>query len=182
MQVINILLIFVAKRIKFMADYKFYMQRYPIITTDGNGITTKKVMPIYDLERDFVEMRYKSFTGLEDYGKPTVYTEKFAETEELSIYIPPVSVLENTELTLTVLFFGECRRDTYHQFVDYVHGSKLIYWDTCRERKVALYQSDAIKPATDSLYGSTPYMECPIKFTNIFGRTFDITEDFSNLR
>ena len=165
-----------------MNDYKFYMQRFPVTITNTDGTTTNKVMPIYDLERDFVEMRYKSFTGIEDYGKQTVYTEKYAETEQIDVYIPSVAILENTELTLTVCFFGEYRRETYHQFVDFVHGSKLVYWDTCRERKVALYQSDAIKPATDTLYGNNPYLECSIKFTNLFGRTFDVTEDFSKLR
>ena len=116
-----------------MDDYKFYMQQFPVTITNTDGTTTEKVMPIYDLEHDFVEMRYKSFTGIEDYGKQTVYTEKYAETEQIDVYIPSVAILENTELTLTVCFFGEHRRETYHKFVDFVNGSQLVYWDTCRE-------------------------------------------------
>ena len=164
-----------------MEDYVFYMQQFPSIVVGDGGIETKVEKPIFDLERDFIGLKYKSLTGAEDYGKPNIYTESFAESEEISVYIPSVVVLSSTELVFTFYFFGEDLRNTYHTFVDYVRGKKLFYWDTCRERKIAMFQSDEIKPPTDLLYGSSPYLSVDIKFTNIFGRTFDLDHDFSTL-
>lgn len=166
-----------------MTEYKFYMQKFPQETTDGNGIVTRTNMPIFDLERDFVGLYYNSLAGCEDYGKPTnIYIENFPETEEASVYIPDVVVLESTDLTLSLHFLNDNNRETYHDFINYISGAKVFYWDNVRNRKVAMFQNEKIKPEKDLLYGSSPYIDVSIPFKNIYGRTFELDYDFSNLK
>ena len=160
------------------SNYKFYMQQYP--TTDAEGTTTV----VKDLQADFKGLAYKSMSGIENYGKPNVYTEKFAESEKLSVYIPSAYVFEQTDLVLTLYFFGDAdlgitgtktSRDYYHDFMGYVKGKHLLYWDDARKRKALMYLSDSTTPTTDTIYG-VPYIEVQFKFKNEYGHSFDVTE------
>ena len=109
-----------------MSDYKCYMRRIDI-----SG------QPTLDLEVDFKGLIYKEFTGLDSYGKiKSVYTEEFAETDELQIYQNSTPIRENTDLTFTCIFTGNDRRKVYHSFVNFLSKGKIQYWDNIRYRKV----------------------------------------------
>lgn len=144
-------------------DYHFYMQ-----FQDGSGETVTR-----NIETDYIGAKYKSLTGIESYGKQKVSVESYAENGELSIRFPTNAIYENMELVLTLYFFGDNRRDVYHQFQEDISNKKVTYWDTCRNRKVTMYLSDKTEPSNDILYGNAPYIEVPFKFTNIKGHVID---------
>lgn len=144
-----------------MSDYKCYMRRIDIPN-----------QPEMNLEKDFEGLIYKEFTGLNSYGKiKSVYTEEFAETDELQVYQNPTPIRENTDLTFTCIFIGDNRRDVYHSFVDFLSKGKIQYWDSIRNRKVTFILIESIEPSEDKLYGSTPYIIASFKLKNIKGQT-----------
>lgn len=144
-----------------MADYNCYMRRIDIAN-----------QPEKNLERDFDGLIYKEFSGLDSYGKiKSVYTEEFAETDELQIYQNPTPIRENPDLTFTCVFIGDNRRKTYHSFVDYISRGKIQYWDDIRNRKVTFILIEAVEPSEDKLYGDTPYIIASFKLKNIKGQT-----------
>lgn len=144
-----------------MADYNCYMKRVDIAS-----------QPEINLEEHFVGLKYKEFSGLDSYGKiKSVYTEEFAETDELQIYQNATPIRESTDLTFTCLFVGANRRQTYHSFVDFISRGKIQYWDDIRNRKVTFILIEAIEPSDDKLYGGTPYIMASFKLKNIKGQT-----------
>lgn len=144
-----------------MANYNFYMQRVDIAN-----------QPIKDLERDFSGLLYKEFKGLDSYGKiKSTYTESFAETDELQVFIAEKPIRENIDLTLTLIFKGDRRRATYHSFVEYISSGVIKYWDNCRNRQISFTLIDAIEPETDLLYGGIPYLQVPFKLQAMNGQT-----------
>lgn len=142
-----------------------------------------------DLELDFPGLIYKSVTGITSYGSSVLYEESYAEEEEVDVYIPSVMKRKQTDIVLTLCFVGsyadssavtdakryEAADVVYNNFVDYVSGSELVYWDTVRNRKVKMYLSDAVSVKTDKLYGE-PYKEVSFKFKNKFGRSFSMDD------
>lgn len=133
-----------------------------------------------DLEEAFKGVRYKSITGVQEYGKPKVYTETYAESSEASVFL--TGEFEQTDIVLTLYFFpasGTTDRDTayseidktYHDFMDYITGNVIVYRDTYRNRVVYMYLSDAVSVKTDSLYGQV-YREVQFKFKNKYGKSF----------
>lgn len=144
-------------------NYKFYMQQYP-----KNGV----IQPIKDLEVDFIGLKYSKLMGIDKYGKiKNIYIESYPESSELRVWIPEIITRDNPEIELTLYFVGVNRRSVYHQFVQYVSGSKLYYWDNCRNRKVAILLTEPVEPSDDKLYGSTPYITASFKFTNLDGQS-----------
>lgn len=144
-------------------NYKFYMQQYP-----KNGV----IQPIKDLEVDFIGLKYSKLMGIDKYGKiKNIYIESYPESSELRVWIPEIITRDNPEIELTLYFVGVNRRLVYHQFVQYISGSKLYYWDNCRNRKVAILLTEPVEPSDDKLYGSTPYITASFKFTNLDGQS-----------
>lgn len=143
-------------------SYKFYMQRDPISEVPQSR---------KDLEVDFVGLKILQVKGEDSYGKPKVYVESFAETDELNVYFPEVVYRDNPDVTFKIAFVGENRRKTYHSFVDYITGHKLTYWSTARNRKMRLVLLDAIEPSDDIMVGNQPHMIVSIKFKNINGKS-----------
>lgn len=145
-----------------MDDYKFYISRL----TDGSWEQEKS------LEDDFEGLRYKKCTGLSKFGKPkNIYIENYAETDELRVFIPENVVRENTEIELELCFSGNNRRNVYDNFVNYITGHRIKFWDTCRKREVEMILVEAIEPSEDILTGSIPYIVASFKFTNCNGQT-----------
>lgn len=145
-------------------DYKFYMSRYIKVTDSWE----KEI----SLEDYFLGMKYMECQGLSKFGKvKNIYTETYAETDELRVFIPTKAVRGNTDLEFKFAFIGENRRDIYDRFVEWLTGYKITYWDTCRNRKVLMYLSDAVEPGDDELYGSQPYVIATFKFKNMRGQT-----------
>lgn len=142
-------------------EYKFYFQRYPI---DGVPQAVK------DLEVDFPGCRYLLCEGLSDYGKiKNIVKEDYPEAEMPRVYIPEEITRETSTVKFSLYFVGNNRRDVYDEFVDYITGHKLIYWDNCRNREVHLLLEDEVQMQDDILYGGKPYLICSVSFTNLKG-------------
>lgn len=145
-----------------MADYKFYMSRWI-----DNAWETQ-----VSLEDYFSGMKYISCEGLSTKGKiKNIYTENFAEVEDLRVYMPETVVRENTDIEFVFGFEKENRRDTFDSFVDWVSGYKIKYWDTARNRELEMVLIDKIEVDEDILLGSSPFITVNFKFKNLKGST-----------
>lgn len=145
-----------------MADYKFYMSRWI-----DNAWETE-----VSLEDYFSGMKYISCKGLSDKGKiKNIYSENYAEVEDLRIYMPETVVRENTDIEFEFGFEKENRRDTFDRFVDWVSGHKIKYWDTARNRELEMVLIEKVEVDEDLLIGSSPYIVVPFKFKNLKGST-----------
>ena len=145
-----------------MADYKFYMSRWI------DNAWEEQV----SLEDYFSGMKYISCEGLSTKGKiKNIYTENFAEVEDLRVYMPETVVRENTDIEFVFGFEKENRRDTFDSFVDWVSGYKIKYWDTARNRELEMVLIDKIEVDEDILLGSSPFMTVNFKFKNLKGST-----------
>ena len=145
-----------------MADYKFYMSRWI------DNAWEEQV----SLEDYFSGMKYISCEGLSTKGKiKNIYTENFAEVEDLRVYMPETVVRENTDIEFVFGFEKENRRDTFDSFVDWVSGYKIKYWDTARNRELEMVLIDKIEVDEDILLGSSPFITVNFKFKNLKGST-----------
>ena len=141
---------------------KFYISRY--INSSWEADT--------DIEKTFSGLHYAKCDGLDRFGSvKNVYSETYAETSELRVYIPENVARENTDIEFEFVFDGENRRDTYHNFVDWMSGKKLRYWDTLRNRVAEMILIESIEPEEEELYGSHPFIRVPFKFKNLKGST-----------
>lgn len=142
-------------------DYKFYIQR------DSASLTPEEPVSIEDY---FPGCKYMKFEGLSLRGVPKNITiEEYPEADEPRVYIPENIVYETSDLTLTLYFTGDNYRATYDNFVDFITGRKLTYWDTCRNRKVRILFNNAPKITEDIVKGGRHYMIAEFKFTNLKG-------------
>ena len=122
------------------------------------------------LEDYFDGLVYLSAKNLSGFGKiRNIYTESFAEVEDLRLYIPETVVRENTDIEFEFGFKKANRRDTYHSFVDWITGHKIKYWDTARKREVEMILMEKIEVDDDLLKGDSPYIVVPFKFKNLKG-------------
>ena len=147
-----------------MNDIKFYMQE-----CDKNGVLVEGTKR--DLEADFDGLRYAKCEGLNDYGKPRIYTESYADSETLRTYIPKELTNDAIKITFTFYFIGEDRQKTYHEFVEYIRNGYHVYYDTARNRKFYFCVVDELKTANEVFHGSTPYLEFKFSVQNLKGKT-----------
>lgn len=149
--------------------YKFYMQR------DSTSLEPEDAVSI---EEYFSGCRYLKFEGLSANGKPKNITiEEYPESEEPRVYIPKTIVHDTSDVTLTLYFVGDNRRDVFDSFVNFITGYKITYWDTCRKRKVRLLFTNAVKITDDIVKGGKHYMIAEFKFTNLKGTSEKYVED-----
>ena len=142
--------------------YKFYMSRWI------DNAWEEQV----SLEDYFSGMKYVSCEGLSTKGKiKNIYTENYAEVEDLRVYMPETVVRENTDIEFVFGFEKENRRDTFDSFVDWVSGYKIKYWDTARNRELEMVLIDKIEVDEDILLGSSPFITVNFKFKNLKGST-----------
>lgn len=151
------------------SKYKFYM-------AECDAKWDVKPDTQRDLESDFEGLRYQEAKGLNLTGKPRLYTETYADADKVRVYIPEDVTYEPTTITFSFVFLGENRYKTYDAFVSWVSGKKMAYWDDARKKRVFFYVADSIQPAEEKWYGSTPYLRLELKVSNVYGRTFDVTE------
>lgn len=143
-------------------DYKFYIKRYV------NNAWEEEV----SITDYFTGLHYCKCSGLSDYGKiKNIYTESYAETDELRLYIPAIPVRENTDIEFEFAFSGDNRRDVYDSFVEWLSGYKLYYHDTLRKRTTHMVLIEAVEITDDYLYGNELYLVAKFKFKNIYGQT-----------
>ena len=159
--------------------YKFYIQKYGRKYWDKNKsqYVEEAKGELIDIEAHF-KCKYVKFEGLSETGKvKNVYTETYAETEELRTYIPDDVLYENTDMSLTLLFAPDSTNDSDVQnneraFFEYVSGHKIEYHDTFRNRYVSLLLLNKPEVVGEVLYGGSRYREVKYTFKNIYGRSF----------
>ena len=159
--------------------YKFYIQKYGRKYWDKNKsqYVEEAKGELIDIEAQF-KCKYVKFEGLSETGKvKNIYTETYAETEELRVYIPDEVLYENTDLSLTLLFAPDSANDSDVQnneraFFEYISGHKIEYHDTFRNRYVSLLLLNKPEVVGEVLYGGSRYREVKYTFKNIYGRSF----------
>lgn len=142
-------------------DVKFYMKR--------EGVDEDYI----DIEDYFVEpytrLRYSKCDGLEDLGKAkNIYTETYADADELRVYLPENVTREATTLTFTFAFIGVNKQKVYDRFCEFITGSKIYYYDTARMKQAYMVFTDKSAPKEDVYKGSS-YMVVDFKFQNLWG-------------
>ena len=160
-------------------NYKFYIQKYGRKYWDKNKsqYVEEAKGELIDIEAQF-KCKYVKFEGLSETGKvKNIYTETYAETEELRVYMPDEVLYENTDLSLTLLFSPYSENDSDVQdneraFFEYVSGHKIEYHDTFRNRYVSLLLLNKPEVVGEVLYGGSRYREVKYTFKNIYGRSF----------
>ena len=160
-------------------SYKFYIQKYGRKYWDKNKsqYVEEAKGELIDIEAQF-KCKYVKFEGLSETGKvKNVYTETYAETEELRTYIPDEVLYENTDMSLTLLFAPSSTDDNDVQdnervFFEYVSGHKIEYHDTFRNRYVSLLLINKPEVVGEVLYGGSRYREVKYTFKNLYGRSF----------
>lgn len=129
---------------------------------------------VFDIESYFKGLRYSKCVGLLDKGKrKNVYTEAYADSDELRVWTGEDVTREATDITFTFYFIGDIRRAVFERFYKYISQGKVYYWDTKRLKKALLLLVDAVNVSDDMYYGSTPYIEVTIKFQNLWGECKD---------
>ena len=159
--------------------YNFYIQRYSRehYNKENGKYDKEDIGELIDIESQF-KCKYVKFEGLSETGKvKNIYTETYAETEELRVYIPDDVLYENTDLSLTLLFEPDSTNDSDVQnneraFFEYVSGHKIEYHDTFRNRYVSLLLINKPEVVGEVLYGGSRYREVKYTFKNIYGRSF----------
>ena len=159
--------------------YKFYIQKYGRKYWDKNKsqYVEEAKGELIDIEAQF-KCKYVKFEGLSETGKvKNIYTETYAETEELRMYIPDEVLYENTDMSLTLLFSPYSENDSDVQdneraFFEYISGHKIEYHDTFRNRYVSLILLNKPEVIGEVLYGGSRYREVKYTFKNIYGRSF----------
>ena len=159
--------------------YKFYIQKYGRKYWDKNKsqYVEEAKGELIDIEAKF-KCKYVKFEGLSETGKvKNIYTETYAETEELRMYIPDEVLYENTDMSLTLLFSPYSENDSDVQdneraFFEYVSGHKIEYHDTFRNRYVSLLLLNKPEVVGEVLYGGSRYREVKYTFKNLYGRSF----------
>ena len=159
--------------------YKFYIQRYSRkhYNKETSQYDKEDIGELIDIEEQF-KCKYVKFEGLSETGKvKNIYTETYAETEELRMYIPDEVLYDNTDMSLTLLFSPYSENDSDVQdneraFFEYVSGNKIEYHDTFRNRYVSLLLINKPEVVGEVLYGGSRYREVKYTFKNIYGRSF----------
>lgn len=143
--------------------YKFYMAK----KSKGETVYGEFV----SIEDYFEGLKYLSCSGLDSTGEPkNIYTETYAETSKLRVWLPDSLAFENTDIQFEFLFIGEKCHDTYHEFTEYVQNCYVKYYDTYRNMEVEMVLVSETEPSDMKLYGDDRYISAKFKFKNINGK------------
>ena len=146
--------------------YKFFMQEI----ADGELVANTRK----DLETDFDGLRYISAKGINTIGKPRIYTETYANSDRMRVYVPKDLTNDPTTVTFTFFFFGENRQAVYDAFNEYIRKGVRRYWDTARNKYFDFVVDESIEIADEKWYSGIPYITVDYKVKNLNGRTFDV--------
>lgn len=142
-----------------------------------------------DILQTFPSAKYNELDGMNAYGKPKIYTEQYAEESSQDVFFQTETLYETTDFNLKLYMIDEQSggSDTarisaviaqYHSLMERLAGKYIRLEDNIRKRKMMLVLADEVKPAKEQLYGIV-YMSVTFKFKNIFGRSFDISDNTS---
>lgn len=128
-----------------------------------------------DME-DYFGLKVSLVSGMSDKGKiKNIYTETYAESNDLRVWLPDNVARENTTITITLGFDGTNRHSLFDDFIDWASGHLLKFRDLKRGREAEMILTEAVSLDDDFLFGSSPYLTAELKFTNIHGQTDKIT-------
>ena len=149
------------------SPYTHYIKRVDI---------TSPAQPTYDIEEHFVGLLYMRAEGMNDIGKSkNVYTETYADSDRLRVYLPNDGNYTNdaTKITMHFLVVGDeaSRRTTILSFETYVREGIHRYWDTARNLEFDFIVQDEIKVSDERWHGSNPYVEIQVVMQNLNGKT-----------
>ena len=149
------------------SQYTHYMQRVDI---------TSPAQQTYDIEEHFSGLLYMRADGMNDIGKSkNVYTEGYADSDRLRVYLPNNGNYTNeaTKITMHFLVVGEeaQRQQTIRNFYDYVRVGVHRYWDDARNLEFDFIVQDELKVSDERWHGSSPYVEIAVVMQNLNGKT-----------
>ena len=149
------------------SQYTHYMKRVDIV---------KPTQPTYDIEEQFSGLLYMRADGMNDIGKSkNVYTEEYADSDRLRVYLPNDGNYTNdaTKITMHFLIVGNAsqRLSTLKAFEDYVRVGIHRYWDTARNLEFDFIVQEEIKVSDERWHGSSPYVEIQVPMQNLNGKT-----------
>lgn len=147
------------------SQYTHYMQRVDIDN-----------QPSYDIEEQFSGLLYMRAEGMNDIGKSkNVYTETYADSDRLRVYLPNEGVYTNeaTKITMHFLVVGDAdtREAVIRSFENYVREGIHCYWDDARNLEFDFIVQDEIKVSDEKWLGSNPYVEIAVVMQNLNGKT-----------
>lgn len=147
------------------SQYTHYMQRVDIAS-----------QPIYDIEEQFAGLLYMKADGMNNIGKAkNIYTETYADSDRLRVYLPNDGVYTNeaTKITMHFLVVGDeaSREATIRSFETYVREGIHRYWDDARNLEFDFIVQDEIKVSDEKWHGSSPYVEIEVVMQNLNGKT-----------
>lgn len=149
-------------------DYNIYIQR---VDTSPEG-------SIYDLESHWSGIKYKQCKGLNDKGEKTsVYTESYADSDELRVHESSTLARKATTLELTLYFMGANKQSTYDSFYNYIKQGTFLYADTVRCKLAKFILKDPVKPEEEKFtQGDGSYYKAKFVLQNIWGECKDATQ------
>jgi hypothetical protein len=132
--------------------------------------------PIYDIEEQFAGLLYMKADGMNNIGKSkNIYTETYADSDRLRVYLPNDGVYTNeaTKITMHFLVVGDedTRQATIRSFETYVREGIHRYWDDARNLEFDFIVQDEIKVSDEKWHGSSPYVEIEVVMQNLNGKT-----------
>ena len=147
------------------SQYTHYMQRVDI-----------ESQPVYDIEEQFAGLLYMKADGMNNIGKAkNIYTETYADSDRLRVYLPNDGVYTNeaTKITMHFLVVGDedTRKATIRSFETYVREGIHRYWDDARNLEFDFIVQDEIKVSDEKWHGSSPYVEIEVVMQNLNGKT-----------
>lgn len=152
-------------------DYYYYIQE---VDKDSQTLIGEPI----EIENHFKGLLYSKCTGMDDYGKAkNIYTETYADSDKVRTYIPTEIAREATKAKLTLYFVGKNRQKVYHDFVAFITGKRMCFWDTKRRKRMYFYFQNKSTIGDEEFVGSTPYMQADFELQNIYGCTFDVTDE-----
>ena len=148
------------------SQYTHYMERVDV--TDSLGQI--------DIEEHFVGLLYMRAEGMNDVGKSkNIYTEGYADSDRLRVYVPTNGEYTNdeTKITMHFLVVGDeaSRQATILDFESYLREGVHRYWDTARNLEFDFVVQDEIKVSDEKWHGSSPYVEIQVTMQNLNGKT-----------
>jgi hypothetical protein len=131
---------------------------------------------IIDIEEEFDGLLYMRAEGMNDIGKSkNVYTETYADSDRLRVYLPNDGVYTNeaTKITMHFLVVGDeaSMQATILAFETYVREGIHRYWDTARNLEFDFIVQDEFKVSDEKWHGSLPYVEIQVSLQNLNGKT-----------
>lgn len=126
--------------------------------------------PNISLEGSFKGLKYVESSGLNELGKPkNQYTENYADSDNVRVYIPDDLHNDSRSVSITLLFIGGDRRLVYQMFTEYISAGTHRYTDSIRGISVDLLLTDAVEVSEDIFTGNIYYITTVFKFSTVSG-------------